>query len=160
MNSALMIVRKNRYVRQVSTEDFNSSGEPGLQIAHPSANPEQNFVRRERTRILHGAIRKLRPRLRTVIEVAQFHDLPIKETAKMLDISVAAAKGRLHRAQAMLRKSLALRAIAWTRTESRYEFAPCVHATRLFCGVHSADRHAFLCCDGDGKCRRPSVSKK
>jgi len=71
----------------------------------------------ERTRILCGAIRKLRPRVRAVVEMAQFRDFPVKETAKVLDISVAAAKGRLFRARATLRKSLALRAICADQTE-------------------------------------------
>jgi RNA polymerase sigma-70 factor, ECF subfamily len=119
MNSALMINRKNRNARQISTEDLNQPGEPKLQFQIPdrSPNPEQTFVQRERTRILHGAIRKLRPRMRAVVEVAQFHDLPIKETAKVLEISVAAAKGRFFHARAALRKSVSLRAIARTRTE-------------------------------------------
>jgi RNA polymerase sigma-70 factor (ECF subfamily) len=119
MNSALMINRKNRNARQVSTEELNRPGEPGLQFQIPdhSPNPEQTFVQRERTRILLGAIRKLRPRIRAVVEVAQLHDLPVKETAKVLDISVAAAKGRFFHARSALRKSLALRAIARTRTE-------------------------------------------
>jgi RNA polymerase sigma factor (sigma-70 family) len=119
MNSALMINRKNRNARQVSTEDLSRPGESGLhfQIPDRSPNPEQTFVQRERTRIIRGAIRKLRPRMRAVVEVAQLHDLPIKETAKVLDISVAAAKGRFFHARAQLRRSLALRAIAHTRTE-------------------------------------------
>jgi RNA polymerase sigma-70 factor, ECF subfamily len=114
MNSALMINRGNRTARQVSTEDLSRPGEPRLdfQIPDRSPNPEQRFVQRERTRILHGAIRKLRPRMRAVVEVAQFRDLPIKEIAKALDISVAATKARLFHARARLRKSLALRTIA------------------------------------------------
>jgi RNA polymerase sigma-70 factor (ECF subfamily) len=107
MNSALMIIRKNRNVRQESAKDFNRPGDPELNLEIPdrSPNPEQTFVQRERTRILRGAIRKLRPRMRAVVEIAQFHDLPIKETAKVLDISVAAAKGRWFHARAQLRKS-------------------------------------------------------
>jgi RNA polymerase sigma factor (sigma-70 family) len=143
MNSALMINRRNRIARQVSAEDPSRPGEPRLdfQIPDGSPNPEQTYVQSERTRILCGAIRKLRPRLRAVVEVAQFRDLPIKETAKVLDISVAAAKGRLFHARATLRKSLALRAIARTRIELRHEFAPCVHPTPLCQPAHSADRH-------------------
>jgi hypothetical protein len=64
--------------------------------------------------------------MRAVVEVAQFHDLPIKETAKVLDISVAAAKGRFFHARAKLRKSLELRAIKPLRTEPRNGFAPVV----------------------------------
>jgi RNA polymerase sigma-70 factor (ECF subfamily) len=162
INSALMINRKNRYALRASAEDLNPPGEPEwcFQIPDPSPNPEQSFDRRERTRILHGAIRKLRPRLRAVLEVAQFHDLPIKETAKVLDISVAAAKGRFRNALAQLRKSVALCAIARTRTESRHELVPCVHLAALSCDVHSADGYQLLCGDGHGKCRTPRVRKK
>jgi RNA polymerase sigma factor (sigma-70 family) len=114
LNSALMINRKNRNTRQVYTTDVSRPGDPGLslQIADRSPNPEQTFVQWERTRILHGAIRKLRPRIRAVVELAQFHDLRIKEAAKVLDISLGAAKGRFFHARAQLRKSLVLRAIA------------------------------------------------
>ena len=134
MNSALMINRKNQSRRQVPTEILNAAGdaELHLQIPDPSPNPEQTFVERERTRVLQGAIRKLRPRMRAVVEVTQVHDLPMKETAKMLDISVAAAKSRLLHARAALRKSAALRAITRPPTEARC-------TSRLFCGVRSAN---------------------
>ena len=110
MNSALMINRRNRTARQVSTEVLNPQGEPGFhfQIPDHSPNPEQIFVQRERTRILDGAIRELRPRVRAVVEVAHFRELPIKEIAKALGISVAATKGRLFHARAKLRKSSTL----------------------------------------------------
>jgi RNA polymerase sigma factor (sigma-70 family) len=114
MNSALMINRRNHNSRQVSTEELRRPGEPGLQFQIPdrSPNPEQILAQHERSKILHGEIRKLRSRMRSVVEVAQVHDLPINETAKVLDISVAAAKGRFYHARMQLRKSVALRAIA------------------------------------------------
>lgn len=119
MNSALMINRKNRSARQISTDELPPPGEPGLhfQISDPSPNPEQTCVQRERRTILHRAIRRLRPHMRAVIEMAQFQELSLKETAKILDISVAAAKGRFFHARAALRKSVALRAVDQARTE-------------------------------------------
>lgn len=119
MNSALMIRRKNRNARQMSTDNLGQNGEFALPLEIPdhSPNPEQRCVETERRRILRRAVNKLRPRMRAVIEVAQFQELPIKETAKVLDISVAAAKGRFFHARAALRKSVALRAIAQATTE-------------------------------------------
>jgi RNA polymerase sigma factor (sigma-70 family) len=119
MNSALMINRKNRSARQISADELPPVGEPGLhfQIPDRGPNPEQTYVQRERRTILYRAIRKLRPRIRAVVEVAQFRELPIEQTAKVLDISVAAAKGRFLRARKILRKSVASRAVAQTRTE-------------------------------------------
>jgi RNA polymerase sigma-70 factor (ECF subfamily) len=119
MNSALMINRKNRSAREISADELPPAGEPGLhfQIQDRAPNPEQTCMQRERRTILHSAIRGLRPHIRAVIEMAQFQELPIKETAKILDISVAAAKGRSFHARAALRKSVALRAAVQARTE-------------------------------------------
>lgn len=119
MNSALMIRRKNRNVRQLFSDAPGRNGEFALplEIRDHSPNPEQRCVESERRRILRRAVSKLRPRMRAVVEVAQFQELPIKETAKVLDISVAAAKGRFFHARAALRKSRALRAIVQATTE-------------------------------------------
>lgn len=119
MNSALMINRKNRSAHQISADALPAPDEPGLHLQIPdrSPNPEQTYVQRERKTILHRAIRRLRPRMRAVIEIAQFQELPIRETARILDISVAAAKGRFFHARAALRKSVALRAVVQARTE-------------------------------------------
>ena len=119
MNSALMIRRKNRAVQKLSADDLGRSGEPvfELQIPDHSPNPEQRYIEHERKRILRRAIGKLRPRMRAVVEIAQLQEHPLRETAKILDISVAAAKGRFFHARAALRKSTALRAIAQAKTE-------------------------------------------
>lgn len=119
MNSALMIRRKNRNAREVSADDLHKPGLPALHLQVPdrAPNPEQRYVARERKTILLQAVRKLRPRMREVVEIVQFQELPIRETARVLDISVAAAKGRFFHARAALRRSAALRAVAQARTE-------------------------------------------
>ncbi|HTP70045.1 MAG TPA: sigma-70 family RNA polymerase sigma factor [Dongiaceae bacterium] len=119
MNSALMIRRKNRTARKLSADDLSRNGEPALQMQIPdrSPNPEQSYIEHERKRILRRAIGKLRPRMRAVVEIAQLQERPLKETAKILDISVAAAKGRFFHARAALRKSAAVRAIVQAKTE-------------------------------------------
>ena len=113
INSALMILRKNRNVRVVSIDAVDDSDRVSLilQIPDPSPNPEQIFMERERNKTLSQAICTLRPRIRAVVEFGQLHDLSLKETARGLGISVDAAKGRLFHARGSLRKSAALRAI-------------------------------------------------
>jgi RNA polymerase sigma-70 factor, ECF subfamily len=119
INSALMIRRKSHNARLVFTDDSQQSGDGkvSLQIPDRSPNPEQSYSERERTRMLHQAISRLRPRIREVIEVGQLRELPIKETARVLDISVAAAKGRFFHARAVLRRSAIIRSMARARTE-------------------------------------------
>jgi RNA polymerase sigma factor (sigma-70 family) len=119
INSALMIRRKGNNARLVFTEDsrLNAEGKVTFQIPDRSPNPEQSYAAQERTRMLHKAISRLRPRIREVIEVGQLRELPIKETARVLDISVAAAKGRFFHARAVLRRSALLRSMNSQRTE-------------------------------------------
>lgn len=121
INSALMIRRKDRSARYVVIEDISQTAddrsEVQIQIAQSSPNPEQVYVSVERRRALRNAISHLRPRVRAVVELGQLQEFSIKETAKVLNISVAAAKGRLFHARAALRRSAALRAIVQSRTE-------------------------------------------
>jgi len=119
MNSALMIRRKNLNDLQLSSDEPRWTGEWALQLQIPdrSPNPEQNYVQRERETIVRQAVRRLNPRMQSVVEMAQLKELPLKETARVLDISVAAAKGRLFHARAALRKSAALRAVARVRKQ-------------------------------------------
>lgn len=120
INSALMIRRKNCNRRQISVDEQNEHGAETpatLQIADRSPNPEQQYLQSERTKVLRHAVNRLRPRLRTILEIGPLQELSMKDTARGLNISVAAAKGRFFHARTQLRRSVALRAIAHARTE-------------------------------------------
>lgn len=118
INSALMIRRKNVTARRVyldseaeDTRHFN------LEFTD-SPNPEQILVALELRRALRTAISNLRPRVRAVLEVGHLREFSMKETAKVLNISVGAAKARLFHGRVALRKSRALRAILQSGTET------------------------------------------
>ena len=120
INSALMIRRKVRNARRVSADELNESHEtrPHLQVPDHAPNPEQRLLQYEQKHILHHAIDRLRPRIRAVLEIGPLQEHPMKETARLLDISVAAAKGRLFHARAALRHSSMLRSVVEARGES------------------------------------------
>jgi len=119
INSALMIRRKNGSARYIFIDDVPEAGEGRLKVEIPytAPDPEQTFVARERGKALRKAISGLRPRIRAVVEVGELQEFSIKETAKVLNISLAAAKGRLFHARVALRRSAALRAIVQSKTE-------------------------------------------
>ena len=112
INSALMIFRQKRSVREVSMVAMEETDKISLidQFHDPTPNPEQLFVECERKKILNQAIRGLRPLIRDVVQLSQLQELSMKEIARRLDISVEATKGRMFHARAALRKSLVLRA--------------------------------------------------
>ena len=107
INSALMILRKRRQVREISVDEFaERDAGPVWEISDPNAGPETNYAQEERERLLWGAIQELRPSLRKVIEFQLSRDCPMKKTAGSIGISVCAAKSRLFHAKTALRKSL------------------------------------------------------
>ena len=97
INEALTRLRR----RRVSLTDFD-----GLQVQSTACNPEEQVVRRQlRERIL-AAVRALPPEQRTVFLLREFWDLDTAETAARLGLTVPCVKTRLHRAKALLRKTV------------------------------------------------------
>jgi RNA polymerase sigma factor (sigma-70 family) len=107
INAALMKLRRNRYCREVPMEFVDEEGieRPRFQPADSSPNPEDSYAQQERAALLRGALNRLRPRTRVAIEICQLQECSIKETARKLGISAAAAKGRLFHARVALRKA-------------------------------------------------------
>ena len=107
INSALMILPKKRRHLEASM-DWSFDGETWQQreVADERVNVEEHYARKESEQALKRAIHRLRPALRTIIEIRQSNDGSIKELADVAGISVAAAKSRLLRARTVLRGSL------------------------------------------------------
>jgi RNA polymerase sigma factor (sigma-70 family) len=117
INSALMILRKKRTSHEISIDSSADSGENNLTWEMPdhAPNPEKRYAQSERENILHGAISALRPTVRKVIELQQLQEHSMKETAKIIGISIPAAKARLFHAKVALRKAPRLRSIRSAR---------------------------------------------
>jgi RNA polymerase sigma-70 factor (ECF subfamily) len=67
-------------------------------------NPEQHYARQQRATIVSGAMLRLRPGSRRVLELQQAGELSNKEIAQSLGISEPAVKSRLLRARIELRE--------------------------------------------------------
>jgi RNA polymerase sigma-70 factor (ECF subfamily) len=102
-----MTLHKKRSSRETS-RGFGESDAKGLGwgVPDPSPNPEKACAQREKERLLREAICDLRHTIRRVVEIQQLRGLSMKETARMLGVSVTAAKGRLFHAKRALRKVL------------------------------------------------------
>jgi RNA polymerase sigma-70 factor (ECF subfamily) len=107
INAALMKIRRNRVSREVGVEDPADAVEPGDSVP----NPEEICARTEQKAALRDAIAKLRPTLRSVVDLYDLQECSLHETAETLGISVAATKGRLFHARAALRRTAKLKAV-------------------------------------------------
>lgn len=115
VNEALMKVRKRRVdrTRQVSLDELVQVH--GMQLSREvegsGENPEMHCVELELREILS---RTLSPRLGAAFMLRNAEDFSVKETAKMLGLSVSAVKSRLTRARSRLRQRV--KACSLTKT--------------------------------------------
>ena len=88
-------------------EPLDAPGIDAQRLADPAPSPEQTATNRELQRALVRAIDGLDPAQREVLVLRDVEGLSAAEVAKVLDITVAAVKSRLHRARVAVRESLA-----------------------------------------------------
>jgi RNA polymerase sigma-70 factor (ECF subfamily) len=108
INSALMLLRKRRVRLEAScnrTADPTEIAE-SWEFPDHAPNPERLCAGRETEELVRGAILRLPPGYRVVVELYHANEYSTNEMAQALGISVAATKARLFRARTMLRASL------------------------------------------------------
>src|SRR5580700_4802046 len=108
INQSLMIVRKRRTINEqsIGAGDECRGSNDRSEMRDVREDPEHLYVRHERSELLRGAIRRLRPCLRNALELQCAQEYSIREIADALGISSAAAKSRLFHARLSLRTSL------------------------------------------------------
>jgi RNA polymerase sigma-70 factor (ECF subfamily) len=106
INSALMILRRRSTRAEAPMERIDGDDWQQWEIPDRTKDVEQLYAQHERTAQLRAAIGRLRPVLRSVVEIYQSDERSIKEVAELACLSVAATKSRLLRARRILRKSL------------------------------------------------------
>ena len=100
--------RGNRYQELEAMSERD--GDPMDGFASMALNPEQEASNSEIRSLLEEAVEKLPDAYRTVFMLRDVEEMSTTDTANALEISEENVKVRLHRARALLRKSLYARA--------------------------------------------------
>lgn len=113
INSALMILRKNRSAPRISLDDaVDGDGQTGVgALRDPAPDPEAHCALRERRATLANAIRELQPNFRQALILQKLEERTTKEVAQIMGISVSAAKARIFRAKRTLQESLSAKVL-------------------------------------------------
>jgi RNA polymerase sigma-70 factor (ECF subfamily) len=107
INQSLMRLRKARKASFLYLDAGAASGEVGvMELPDRAPTPEAELGGKEMSTILHREIRRLPPILRTVLVLRYLEELPMDDVAARLGITLVAAKSRLMRARAELKKRL------------------------------------------------------
>jgi RNA polymerase sigma-70 factor (ECF subfamily) len=141
INEALMLLRRGRGLREVSIDDLSGNEEAplGLEMPDSRAGPESAFLQSERNRILAEAMDKLKPGIRTAIELRDLGELSTKEVAQVLGLSIEAVKGRVYQGRRKLHKVLKRESV-WM---SEKQILQASHR------VNGPSRHQLVCGFGD-----------
>ena len=108
INEALMLLRRGRALREVSTDNSSAvdTDDSRLDIPDSSPDPEANCLKREGIEVLSAAINNLTLGLRTAIQLRELAELSIQETAQRMGLSVGAVKARVFHGRRKLRRTL------------------------------------------------------
>jgi RNA polymerase sigma factor (sigma-70 family) len=107
INSSLIILRRRRIRPEASIDSVPyKEGAQSWDVIDYTADIEMQYLNRESVLLLRQAINRLRPSLRDIVEIQQSHDMSIKETAEVANLSIPATKSRLLRARQALRRTM------------------------------------------------------
>jgi len=106
INSALMLLRQRKNIIEISLEE--SISRP-MQFADHRSNPEQALIREQSIKVVRRAVTALPSSLREYVEQRCLEELPHREAASSLGISLEAGKSRSLRARLRLQSLLASR---------------------------------------------------
>jgi RNA polymerase sigma-70 factor, ECF subfamily len=106
INTALMRLRRRRIRLEHSMESTDGNSWRQLEIADQAKDAEHRYMCHEAAQRVRRAICRLKPTLRTIVEIHQSNVVSVKEIANLLGISIPATKSRLFRARTILREAL------------------------------------------------------
>jgi RNA polymerase sigma-70 factor, ECF subfamily len=96
MNEALMLLRRTRGIVEVLPENPDDGMRSNWEaFVDRSPNPEESYLRRERTEFLTEAINRLGSKVRTTMLLRDMEERSVEETARILGTSIAAVKARV-----------------------------------------------------------------
>lgn len=108
-NAAIDRMRSAEYRAALRTTSFEGPCEGGttaIVLESPEDSIEHQAIRKEMSGCVQGLLNQLPECYRTVLILGDMEDLKDREIAEVLDITVEAAKIRLHRARVKLKQSL------------------------------------------------------
>jgi RNA polymerase sigma-70 factor (ECF subfamily) len=123
INTSLMLLRKRKKVLTHTADVVNDDGQriETLEFRDRRPNPEQRYMMYQTDQRIKRAIRRLPPRLSSMVDLYYGQECSLKELAKALGVSEAAAKSTIFRARNLLRRSLISNSKLCRSNSSRHE---------------------------------------
>ncbi|MFN4123606.1 MAG: RNA polymerase sigma factor [Flavobacteriales bacterium] len=103
-NNCIDFIRKKRAVTMSLDKAFmNSDGsELTMDIRSDGPDPEENYIKKQKNKLMRELVQKLKPRYRTLIEMRYFQEMSYEEIAEQLDLPIGTVKAQLFRSREFL----------------------------------------------------------
>lgn len=98
------------FIRRKKTNTFsidktfeNEEGsEMSLDLKSETLDPEENVMKKEKIKLMHDVVEKLKPRYRVLVELRYFEELSYEEISQKLELPIGTVKAQLFRARELL----------------------------------------------------------
>jgi RNA polymerase sigma factor (sigma-70 family) len=103
-NNCIDFIRKKKKMTFSIDKPFENS--EGSEMAHNipanAPDPEENFIKKQKIKLMREIVERLKPRYRTLVEMRYFQELSYEEIADELKLPLGTVKAQLFRAREFL----------------------------------------------------------
>lgn len=103
-NNCIDFIRKKK-VSLLSidrTTDDGEGGQMSFDLRSDNLDPEEEIIKKQKAKLLHEVVLRLKPRYRQLVELRYFQELSYEEIATELDLPLGTVKAQLFRAREFL----------------------------------------------------------
>ncbi len=103
-NNCIDFIRRKKMVTLSIDRTFENSegGEMSMDLKAEGLNPEEHMVQKQKVKLMHDIVLKLKPRYRELVEMRYFEELSYEEIAEKLQLPLGTVKAQLFRAREFL----------------------------------------------------------
>jgi RNA polymerase sigma factor (sigma-70 family) len=104
-NNCIDFIRRKKNNATFSIDKPFDSGEGdelSIDLKSENPDPEEKIIRKQKVKMMHEVVEKLKPRYRKLVELRYFQELSYEEIAVELDLPLGTVKAQLFRAREFL----------------------------------------------------------
>lgn len=107
-NNCIDFLRKSRRIQFADSDagEAEDAADYASNIPAAAPDPEEHVIAKEKIRLMHEVVDKLKPHYRTLIEMRYFREWSYEEIATSLDLPLGTVKAQLFRARDLLHEIL------------------------------------------------------
>lgn len=107
-NNCIDFIRKKKQntVSIDQTYKDDEGGEMTMDLKANVLNPEEKAIKKQKIKLMHEVVQKLKPRYRSLVEMRYFQEMSYEEISEKLELPLGTVKAQLFRAREFLAEIL------------------------------------------------------